>query len=107
MAGNRQPWWQPEEVGRSIEKTNGKGKGKGRSGGKAKGKGKGLTCHVYRGLSTPRGCASEARVNDLAEDAPEGEDTNEDGCQTEEDEETLRLGYYGRILFDELSTGIA
>ena len=26
---------------------------------------------------------------------PEGEDTNEEGCWTEEDDETLRLGYFG------------
>ena len=34
-------------------------------------------------------------VNDLEQDAPEGEDTNEDGCWTEEDDETLQLGYLG------------
>ena len=72
---------------------------------KAREKASHATC--TEGLSTPRGCASEARVNDLAEDAPEGEDTNEDGCHTEEDEETLRLGYLGRILFHQLSKGIA
>ena len=76
---------QPKEAGRAIEKPKGKGKGKGRSGGKAKGKGKG----------SPRGCAPEGWVNDLEEDAPEGEDTNEDGCWIEEDDETLRLGYFG------------
>ena len=38
VAGNRQPWPQPKEAGRAIEKLKGKGKGKGKSGGKAKGK---------------------------------------------------------------------
>ena len=38
VAGNRQPWPQPKEAGRAIEKP--KGRGKGKSGGKAKGKGK-------------------------------------------------------------------
>ena len=88
-AGNRQPWPQPKEAGRAIEKRKGKGKGKGRSGGKAKGKGKGLTCYVCGGIGHPaRLCPSEGWVNDLEQDAPEGEDT-------EEDDETLQLGYFG------------
>ena len=44
---------------------------------------------------TARLCPSEGWVNDLEQDAPEGEDTNEDGCWTEEDDETLQLGYLG------------
>ena len=52
-AGNRQPWPQPKEAGRAIEKPKGKGKGKGWSGGKAKCKGKGLTCYVCGGIGHP------------------------------------------------------
>ena len=44
------------------------------------------------GLDSPRGCAP---VNDLEQDALEGEDTIEDECWTEEDDETLQLGYLG------------
>ena len=40
-------------------------------------------------------CPSEGWVNDLEQDTPEGEDTNEEGCWTEEDDETLQLGYFG------------
>ena len=83
-------------MGRIIEKLKEKGKGKGRSGGKAKGKGKGLKCNVCGGIGHPaRLCSSEGWVDDLEKDAHEGEDTNEDGCWTEEDDETLQLGYLG------------
>ena len=34
-------------------------------------------------------------MKDGLTDAPEGEDTNEDGCWTEEDDETPQLGYFG------------
>ena len=96
VAGNRQPWPQPKEAGRAIEKPKGKGKGKGKSGGKAKGKGKGLKCYVCGGIGHPaRLCPSEGWVNDLEQDTPVGEDTNEEGCWTEEDDETLQLGYLG------------
>ena len=48
------------------------------------------------GIGHPaRLCPSEGWVNDLEQDAPEGEDTNEDGCWTEEDDETLQLGHFG------------
>ena len=48
------------------------------------------------GIGHPaRLCPSEGWVNDLEQDAPEGEDTNEGGCWTEEDDETLQLGYLG------------
>ena len=67
-AGNRQPWPQPKEAGRAIEKPKGKGKGKGRSGGKAKAREK----------------ASHA--------------TCADGCWTEEDDQTLQLGTLAAIL---------
>ena len=40
-------------------------------------------------------CPSEGWVNDLEQDAPEGENTNEEGCWTEEDDETLQLEYLG------------
>ena len=53
VAGNRQPWPQPKEAGRAIEKPKEKGKGKGKSGGKAKGKGKGLKCYVCGGIGHP------------------------------------------------------
>ena len=45
---------------------------------------------------TPREVVpSEGWVNDLEQDTPEGKDTNEEGCWTEEDDETLQLGYFG------------
>ena len=67
-----------------------------KSGGKAKGKGKGLKCYVCGGIGHPaRLCPSEGWVNDLEQDAPEGEDTNGDGCWTEEDDETLQLRFFG------------
>ena len=50
---------------------------------------------VRRDWTTASLCSSEGWVNDLEQDAPEGEDTNEDGCWTEEDDETLQLGYLG------------
>ena len=96
VAGNRQPWPQPQEAGRASEKLMRKGNGKGRSGGKAKGKGKGLTCNVRGGIGHPaRLCSSEGWVNDLEQDVPKEEDTNEDSCWTEEDDETLQPGYSG------------
>ena len=95
VAGNRQPWPQPKEAGKANEKPKEKGKGKGKSGGKAKGKGKGLKCYVCGGIEhTARLCPSDGWVNDLEQDTPEG-DTNEEGCWTEEDDETLQLGYLG------------
>ena len=107
-AGNRQPWPQPKEGGRAIEKPKGKGKGKGKSGRKAKGKGKGLTSYACRGIGHPaRLCPSERWVNDLEQDAPEGEDTNEEGCWTEEDYETLQLEYFGSEPWLMSSTGTA
>ena len=64
-----------------------KAKAKGKSGRKAKGKGKGLKCCVCGGIGHPaRLCSSEGWVDDLEQDAPEGEDTNEDGCWTGEDD---------------------
>ena len=101
VAGNRQPWPQPQEAGRAIEKPKGKGKGKGKgkSGGKAKGKRKGLTCYVCGGIGHPaRVCPSEGWVNDLEQDAPEREDTNEQGCWTEEGFEKLHWGTLAAIL---------
>ena len=50
---------------------------------------------VRRDWAPRKLCPSEGWVNDLEQDAPEGEDTNEDGCWTEEDDETLQLGYCG------------
>ena len=48
------------------------------------------------GIGHPAGlCPSEGWVNDLEQDAPEGENTNEEGCWTEEDDETLQLEYLG------------
>ena len=97
---------------RSLRKQEGPLKNpqrKAEAGGKAEGEGKGLTCYVCGGIGhLARLCSGGGWVNDLEEDAPEGEDTNEDGCWTEEDDETLQLGYLGkRFLFDELSTRTA
>ena len=59
---------------------------------KAKGKEEGLTCCMSGGIGHhTRLCPSEGLVNDLEEDAPEGEDPQEDGCSTEEDDEPLQL----------------
>ena len=86
-------WLAIASRGRSPRRQ-GKGKGKGKSEKKAKGKGKGLKCYVCGGIGHPaRMCPSEGWVNDLEQDTPEGEDTNEEGCWTEEDDETLQLGY--------------
>ena len=80
MADIRQPWPQPKEARRDIEKPKGKGKGKGKSGGKAQGKGKGFKCHVCGKIGHPASLLpSEGWVNDLEQDTPEGEDTNKDG----------------------------
>ena len=80
MAGNRQPWPQAKDVGRAIEKPKEKGKGKGKSGGNAKGKDKGLKCNVCGGIGHPaRMCPSEGWLDDLEQDMPEGEDTDEEG----------------------------
>ena len=66
VAGNLQPWPQPKEAGRAIQKPKGRGKGKGKSGGKAKGKGKGFKCNVCGGIGHPaRLCSSEKWVKDL------------------------------------------
>ena len=62
VAGNRQPWPQPKEAGRAIEKPKGKGKGKGKSGGKAKGKGKGLKCYVCGGIGHPARVVPQRRM---------------------------------------------
>ena len=86
--------------GRILRKQEGplknqRRKASARSAGKAKGKRKGLTCFVCGGIGHPaRLCSSGGWVNDLEEDAPEGEETNQDGCWTAEDE-TLQLGYLG------------
>ena len=71
---------QPKEEGNG--KTMENGKGKGRSVGKAKG----LTCYVRRDWT-------HRKVNELEEDAPEGED-DEDGCWTGEDDETIPTGVH-------------
>ena len=48
------------------------------------------------GLGTSRGlCLSEGWANDLKKDALKGEDTIEDGCWTEEDDETFQQWYFG------------
>ena len=50
---------------------------------------------VRSDLGTPQGCA-EGWANDLEQDAPEREDTNEEVCWTDKDDETLQLEYFGR-----------
>ena len=95
MIGNSHLRPQREGAGRRIEKPKEKGKDKGRSGGKAKGRRKGLTCCVCGGVvHAARLRFSEGWVNDLEEDAPEGENANEDGSWTEVNDETY-LVYFG------------
>ena len=93
VVGNRQPWPQPKEAGRAIEKPKGKAKAKVEERPKAKERPQML--RVGEIGHPARLCPSEGWVNDLEQDAPEGEDTNEDGGWTEEDDETLQLGYFG------------
>ena len=96
MAGNRQPWPQPKEAGRAIEKLKGEGPGQRQKWRKGQWQGEKGSHYVCGGIGHPaRLCFSEGWVNDLEQDAPEGEDTNGDGCWTEEDDETLQLGYLG------------
>ena len=57
VVGNRQPWPQPQEAGRAIDKPKEKGKGKGKNGGKVKGWEKASHATCVEGLDTPRGCA--------------------------------------------------
>ena len=96
--------------GRSLRKQEGtklkgKSKGRGRSGGKANGKGKGLTCYVCGGIGDPaRLWSCAAWIDDSQQDAPEGEDTNEDGCWTAEDDTGV---LWQRFLSDKLSTRTA
>ena len=62
--GDRQPWLQPKETGRTSEQPKGKSKGKG--GVKAKGKGKGLCLLPVRSIGRlARLCSSEGFVGDL------------------------------------------
>ena len=85
---HRRMWRAIASRGRSLKKQEEPSKGP--SGGKAKGKGKGLKCYVCGGIGHPaRLCSSEGWVNDLEQDAPAG------GCWTDEDDETLQLGYFG------------
>ena len=86
VAGNRQPW---KEAGRALERPKEKCKGKGKEE-------RPQMLRVRRDW-TPREVvpSSEGWVHDLEQDAPEGEDTNEGECWTEEDDETLLLGYLG------------
>ena len=94
-AGNRQPWPQPKEAGRAIENPREKARSS-QEWRKGQRQGTSLTCHVCGGIGHPASfCSSEGWVNDLEEDAPEGGDTNEDACWTEEADETLQLGYFG------------
>ena len=61
-----------------------------------KAKVKDLKCYVCGGIGHPaRLCPSEGWVDDLEQDTPKGEDTNEEVCWTDEDDETLQLGYLG------------
>ena len=85
--------------GRSLRKHEGplknpRGKARAKAGVKERPKAREKASHATcaEGLGTPRGCAP---VKDGLMDAPEGKDTNEDGCWTEEDDETLQLGYFG------------
>ena len=90
---HRRMWRAIASRGRSLKKQEEELKRPRR---KAKGKGKGLTCYVCGGIGhTARLCPSEGWVNDLEQDAPEGEDSNEEGCWTDEDDGTLQLGYLG------------
>ena len=97
---HRRLWREIASRGRSLKKQEEplksprrKAKAKVEERPKAKEKAK---CYVCGGIGHPaRLCPSEGWVNDLEEDEPEGEDTNEEGCWTEEDDETLQLRYFG------------
>ena len=82
MAGNRQEWPQPKEAEEPLKSPR-EGQRQRQKWRKDQRQRKGLKCHVC------------GWVNDLEQDAPGGEDTIEDGCWTEEDDETLQLGYLG------------
>ena len=97
---NRQTWPQSGKTGRAIEKRRAKAKAKAKVEESPKAQEKAFNCCVCGGTGhTARLCASEGWVNDLEQDAPEGEDTNEEGCWTDEDDETPQLGYVGYHLF--------
>ena len=68
VAGNRQPWPQPEEARRSIEKPKRNGKGKSKIGKKkkVKSKGNGLTCYVSGGIGHPVKWCPNVRCDTLA-----------------------------------------
>ena len=91
-----------------VKNRRGKSRAKAGSGGTAKGKGeRAHMLRVRREWAPARLCPSEGCVNDLEQVALEGEDTNDDGCWTEEDDDTLQLLPLQRVLSDELSTRTA
>ena len=92
-----------DSPGRSLKKQEepsksprGKAKAKAKVEERPKAKEKASMRYVCGGIGHPaRLCPSEGWVNDLEQDAPEGEDTNEERCWTDEDDETLQLRYLG------------
>ena len=86
----------PRRQGEPLKCQRGKAKVKAKVEERLKAKEKASNAACAEGLDTPRGCAPvKGGFNDLEQDTPEGEDTNEEGCWTKEDDETLQLGYLG------------
>ena len=92
--------------GEPLKTPRAKAKSKAKVDGRPKAKEKASSATCAEGLGTARRCTSEGYANVLEQDAPEGEDTNEEVCWTDEDDETRRAPWK-RFLFDELSTRTA
>ena len=91
--------------GKPLKSPRAKAKAKVEERPKAKEKASNATC--AEGIGHPaRLCPSEGWVNDLEQDAPEGEDTNEDEMLDRRRRRDTPTGVpWQRVLFDELSTG--
>ena len=80
----------PRRQGEPLKSPRGKAKAKAKVEERPKARQRPQMLRCAEGLGP-----SEGWVTDLEQDTPEGEDTNEEGCWTEEDDETLQLGYLG------------